>query len=375
MSETTPEGKTKKFVPQAPFSLSKSDLSIGNNRALSVKTLSGTDWRPCWLFHKSAFQMKSVLASGILLKFCIRGLLGDTQRKTLYKFCDMLSLLAAEGVTVSELDSLEYRVHRVLSLLERDFPVSLHIIVFHLLHHLLMFIWRFGPTYGFWMWKDLIHGCHIEFWIECTLSRQCWKRIDSMNSALSSRYLANFLTMVLSNWLKRVIKNQALVKVFTFAERLCVLINLNGKQLTLFTSALNLNIEIDLYSRYEAEKWKAKTHRPNKQFPQMSQWTPKDDPTLSETEMNLRSGPTDVIFIYNSYILDDKHGRAIKYGSHLPEETSSFTNSSMSISVQAVLLLYVSDKSSLFLSTTLMEENVSVPMWSGTHTQWMVNQG
>ena len=156
-----------------------------------------------------------------------------------------------------------------------------------------------------------------------------------------------------------MIKNQALVKVFTFAERLCVLINLNGKQLTLFTSALNLN---NLYSRYEAEKRKAKTHRPKKQFPQMSQWTPKDDPTLSETEMNLRSGPTDVIFIYNSYVLNYKHGRAIKYGFRLPEEANSFTNSSMSIFVQAVLLLYVSDKLSLFLSTTLMEENVSMPM-------------
>ena len=95
--------------------------------------------------------MKSVLASGIL-KFCIRGLLGDTQRKTLYEFCDVLSLLVAEGVNVSDLDSLEYRVHRVLSLLERDFPVSLHVIVFHLLHHLPMFIRRFGPTYGFWMY-------------------------------------------------------------------------------------------------------------------------------------------------------------------------------------------------------------------------------
>ena len=155
-SETTPEGKAKKFVPQAPFSLSKSDLSIGNNRALTVKAPSGTDWRPCRLFHKSAFRMKSnewkhVLASGIL-KFCIRGLLGDAQRKTLYEFCDVISLLATGEVNVSELDSLEYRVHRVLSLLERDFPVSLHVIVFHLLHHLPMFIRRFGPTYGFWMY-------------------------------------------------------------------------------------------------------------------------------------------------------------------------------------------------------------------------------
>ena len=144
-----------KFVPQAPFSISESDLSIGNNRALSVKAPSGTDWRPCRLFHKSAFRMKSnewkhVLASGIL-KFCIRGLLGDAQRKTLYEFGDVISLPATEEVNVSELDSLEYRVHRVLSLLERDFPVSLHVIVFHLLHHLPMFIRRFGPTYGFWM--------------------------------------------------------------------------------------------------------------------------------------------------------------------------------------------------------------------------------
>ena len=82
-----------------------------------------------------------ILASGIP-KFCIRGLLGDTQRKTLYEFCNVISLLAAEGVNVSELDSLECRVHRVLSLLERDIPVSLHV-VFHLLHHLPMFIQRY----------------------------------------------------------------------------------------------------------------------------------------------------------------------------------------------------------------------------------------
>ena len=70
-----------------------------------------------------------ILASGIP-KFCIRGLLGDTQRKTLYEFCNVISLLAAEGVNVSELDSLECRVHRVLPLLERDIPVSLHVMFF-----------------------------------------------------------------------------------------------------------------------------------------------------------------------------------------------------------------------------------------------------
>ena len=58
--------------------------------------------------------------------------------------------------------------------------------------------------------------------------------------------------------MKRVIKNQALVKVFTFTERLCVLINHNGKQLTLFTSALNLNIEVfipDMKQKNEKQKF------------------------------------------------------------------------------------------------------------------------
>ena len=42
--------------------------------------------------------------------------------------------------------------------------------------------------------------------------------------------------------------------------------------------------------------------------------------------------------------------------------------------IQTVLLWYVLDKSSWFLSTTLMEENVFLPMWSDTITQWMANQ-
>ena len=95
-------------------------------------------------------QWKLVLTSGIL-KYSICGLLGSFQRRTIFELCDVVSLLLSEDC-VSNLDALEVRVHRVLSLLERDFPVSLHVIVFHLLHHLPMFICRFGPAYTFWMY-------------------------------------------------------------------------------------------------------------------------------------------------------------------------------------------------------------------------------
>ena len=63
-----------------------------------------------------------------------------------------MSELTTEEVNMSCIDELEYRTHRVLALLERDFPVSLNVIVFHLLHHLPMFLRRFGPAYSFWMY-------------------------------------------------------------------------------------------------------------------------------------------------------------------------------------------------------------------------------
>ena len=60
--------------------------------------------------------------------------------------------LCAEVIDVATLDTLEYNVHKALSLIERDFPVSLNVSVFHLLHHLPTYLRRFGPVYSFWMY-------------------------------------------------------------------------------------------------------------------------------------------------------------------------------------------------------------------------------
>lgn len=77
---------------------------------------------------------------------------GRNQRQTLFKLFDVLTDVCAEDVSIDMLDDLERAVHHALALFERDFPVSLQVIVFHLLHHLPMFIKRFGPVYGFWMY-------------------------------------------------------------------------------------------------------------------------------------------------------------------------------------------------------------------------------
>ena len=82
----------------------------------------------------------------------MRGLLGKTQEKTLMELCDVLSILCSEQVNIQNMDAVEYRVHRVLSLMERDFSTTIHIIILHLLHHLPMYMRRFGPVYSFWMY-------------------------------------------------------------------------------------------------------------------------------------------------------------------------------------------------------------------------------
>ena len=144
------------IIPPAPFSLSKHGLDIANQRSLNVRSPSGVDWKPCKLFSKEASRLKSnqwkhVLASGIL-KFCVKGLLGKAQESTLMELCDVVSTLCSEELNTQNLDGVEYRVHRVLSRMERDFPATIHVITLHLLHHLPMFIRRFGPLYSFWMY-------------------------------------------------------------------------------------------------------------------------------------------------------------------------------------------------------------------------------
>ena len=147
-----------------PFSLSRErererereEMVVTNSRALSITVPSGVDWRRRKsLDRKSLSYVKSVewkhVLSSCILKYCIRGLLGEQQRTTLFELRDVSAVLAYD-IAVDDINSIKYRVHRVLSLLERDFPVALHVIVFHHLHHMPMFLCRLRAACGFWMY-------------------------------------------------------------------------------------------------------------------------------------------------------------------------------------------------------------------------------
>ena len=142
-------------LPPAPFRLNSEEQAIANERCVKIVVPQGVDWKRRSLFSKKVSlksnEWKNVLTCGIL-KFCLRGLLGREQRRTLFELSDVVASLLAEEIDMDSIESLEYRVHRVLSLLEKDFPVSIHVIMVHLLHHLPMYISRLGPTYGFWMY-------------------------------------------------------------------------------------------------------------------------------------------------------------------------------------------------------------------------------
>ena len=145
-------------LPAAPFRLTKKEAETACDRATSIQVPIGFGWKPQALFNSSApigmksHSWKQLVATGIL-KYCLRGLLGMQQRQTLFRFFTVLAMLCCESVNVVFLEQLELDLHESLALLERDFPVSLHVIVFHLLHHLPFYLKRFGPPVVFWMYS------------------------------------------------------------------------------------------------------------------------------------------------------------------------------------------------------------------------------
>lgn len=85
------------------------------------------------------------------LKFCIRGLFGRQQHKTLFNLCDVLTHLCASKVTRHY--DYEEETHYTLVLIKRDFLGSLNVILFHLLHHLPFYLKCFGAVHGFSMYS------------------------------------------------------------------------------------------------------------------------------------------------------------------------------------------------------------------------------
>lgn len=62
-----------------------------------------------------------------ILKYCLRGLLGDTQRETLFCLFDVLTEVLSVQIVLDDLYEIEQRLHLALARMERDFPVSIQV--------------------------------------------------------------------------------------------------------------------------------------------------------------------------------------------------------------------------------------------------------
>ena len=67
-----------------------------------------------------------------VLKFCLRGMLKERQRLTLFHFLDALRNILSEKVKEENTQRLEMEVNEALALMERDFPVDIQVYQTHL---------------------------------------------------------------------------------------------------------------------------------------------------------------------------------------------------------------------------------------------------
>ncbi len=289
--------RTSQSLPPAPFRMTKEERQIANERALNFQVPHTFDWRPRALFLTKAVGMKShewkeVVCAGIL-KFCIRGLLGSKQRATLFEFCDVLAMVCSEELCATELADLEKRVHRVLCLLERDFPVSLHVIVFHLLHHLPAYLQRFGPVYGYWMYPME----RFNSWITRRVMNRRFPEATVIETYRLSE-LANFMDMS-----GQLPTGSLTIPSDTDEESLAEEQGsppLQGQGTVLSVSQLQ---HLDEYyqqyvpeyrtivMRYREDRRRARINRQLKSFPSIKEWSPVNGLPLTAQEKDMCKGP------------------------------------------------------------------------------------
>ena len=280
---------------------------------------AGFDWKPRFFFDKTirlkSHEWKQVVCSGIL-KFCMRDLLGK-ERMTLFALCDVLISARQEELSIDVMDDLEVSLHRSLALLERDFPASINVMVFHLLHHLPMFLQRFGPVYGFWMYG--------------------FERFNSWISrrTLNRRYPEATITET--------------YRLYELAHYICLSTKLPLEAFTLpspqsevvCTGEVSSNLSSDLkcllhkfyqtkfpeygtlVQRYNSERAKAASRHCLRQFPFIPNWVPQTGPMLSHNDIIMCKGPTSVIKMLKYHKYQDGHHRTILLGSERSEQDGS----------------------------------------------------
>ena len=132
-----------------PYILTDSEIKVADQRACAIKVPIGFGVKPGPFISKpgslKSHDWKQLACQG-LLKYCLRDMLSEQCRKTLFSLLDCLAALCAECHCLDELDQIERQLNIALASLEKDFPLTLQNITTHLLHHIVPDIRRYGPV-------------------------------------------------------------------------------------------------------------------------------------------------------------------------------------------------------------------------------------
>ncbi|VDI69941.1 Hypothetical predicted protein [Mytilus galloprovincialis] len=152
-------------LPPAPWRLDRTALALADKRAKSLQYPPGFDYHPDKHFSKPwtlrTMHGKLQFVTSNAAAWCLHGLLGPEQERTLLKLFDVLKKLTKEEYKVADLEQLQEETHEALALIERDFPLSLQTITMHLLHHIPEGFPRYGPLYGRWLFPYERVNCWI----------------------------------------------------------------------------------------------------------------------------------------------------------------------------------------------------------------------
>lgn len=138
-----------------PYILTDSEIKVADQRASAIKVPIGFGVKPGPFISKpgslKSHDWKQLACQGIL-KYCLRDMLSEQCRKTLFSVLDCLAALCAECHSLDDLDQIEGQLNIALASLEKDFPLTLQNITTHILHHIVPGIRRYGPVDGTWMY-------------------------------------------------------------------------------------------------------------------------------------------------------------------------------------------------------------------------------
>ena len=169
--------------------------------------------------------------------------------------------------------------------------MSMQVIVFHLLHHLPIFLRRFGPVYSFWMYAFE----RFNSWIGRRILNRRYPEATVIETYRLSEW-ANFMELCGHLSEGTIADIQPESNNYDYCPTFLPIIIMSLTEELMDDLRHYYSTTIPEYSelrvQYEREKKQAKVAHRLKQFPEMTEWVPRHSCLLSSQQREMCTGPS-----------------------------------------------------------------------------------